>query len=102
MIREIRRPPQSRFFFRCVVGVSLFCIQFLIPHAYVKLCVPKTVQGFLLSPVKSLSLECQILRASYYFYIEFLTTYRVVFTTLFLHRMLAIRWRIESMFPMKK
>jgi len=69
----------------------LFIIQYLIPHAYVKICVPNTFSGFVLSPVKTLSLECVFLRGAYFYYIEFVTMYKIIFTTMMVQKMWTIK-----------
>jgi len=42
----------------------IFCstLHFTIPHIYIYLCTPKTVLGFLISPLKACSPECKALR----------------------------------------
>lgn len=95
-ITNRRRPTKKRIILNTLVGSFLFIIQFIIPHLYVEVCLPKTVSGFFMSPIKSLSFECQILRTVYYYYIEFLTMYKIVLSTFFVQRMWVIRNYIQA------
>lgn len=47
-----------------VVGVYLMwtCVHYFASHLYVKLCVPSTITGFLLSPFMTATPHCQGLR----------------------------------------
>ena len=57
----------SQNIFRFIFGISgiylgWICLHYFASHLYVKLCVPSTVMGFLLSPFMTSTPHCQGLR----------------------------------------